>query len=653
MMKKILSISLSLFLIWGCGGGSDDPAPTLSVTPTISWNMSSTLSVEENTNGATLIDATLNNTTSSVGLSFSLSGTDSSKFSVSSGYLVFSNTPDYEDPTDSNTDNSYSLTITAAGGGISSTQSVTVNVTNVNEAPVITSDGSSPFNVNENATTLTTIEASDPESDAITYSLQNSSGSQDEALLTINSSTGEITFKNAPNFESPLDIDANNSLVFTVVASHGNESSSKEFYASINNVSERATDITIAGGFAAENSAGAEFGVISIVDEDNDGIKSIQVTDSDGSCFTLGSGLNLKFCPGNSGDYETKKTYNVEVTLEDTAGLVLVKTLTLTLTDVNESPTSIAVSSTALENLAGASFGTLSTSDPDAGDTFSYSITGGTDSSSFEIGSGNELKFKSTVSANFETKSSYSVTITSTDSGSLSVSNTLTVSISNVNETPTAISLSGSSASENVSGASFGTLSTSDPDSSDTFTYTISDGLDGVYFEIGTGGILKFKSSHYGNFENKNVYSVTVTSTDSGSLSVSRTLNVTITNVNEQPAFSSVASVSVAENGTAVITATANDPEVSHTAAQSLSFSLGSGNDSSKFNITSAGVITFLRAPDYEIPTDSDENNTYIINVIVSDGSASSTLQMTITVTDVTEATALETPDAVQTVETK
>ena len=148
MMKKILSISLSLFLIWGCGGGSDDPAPTLSVTPTISWNMSSTLSVEENTNGATLIDATLNNTTSSVGLSFSLSGTDSSKFSVSSGYLVFSNTPDYEDPTDSNTDNSYSLTITAAGGGISSTQSVTLNVTNVNEAPVITCYGSSPFNVN-------------------------------------------------------------------------------------------------------------------------------------------------------------------------------------------------------------------------------------------------------------------------------------------------------------------------------------------------------------------------------------------------------------------------------------------------------------------------------------------------------------------------
>ena len=109
-MKKILSISLSLFLIWGCGsGGSDDPlpAPTIGASPTISWNMSSSVSVEENSNGATLIDATLNNSTAL--LSFSLSGTDSSKLSISNGYLVFKDNPNFEDPIDSNSDNSYSL----------------------------------------------------------------------------------------------------------------------------------------------------------------------------------------------------------------------------------------------------------------------------------------------------------------------------------------------------------------------------------------------------------------------------------------------------------------------------------------------------------------------------------------------------------------
>ena len=49
--------------------------------------------------------------------------------------------------------------------------------------------------------------------------------------------------------------------------------------------------------------------------------------------------------------------------------------------------------------------------------------------------------------------------------------------------------------------------------------------------------------------------------------------------------------------------------------------------------------LTFNRAPDYEIPTDSDENNTYLVNVIVSDGVFPQLLSsLTITVTDVTEA---------------
>ena len=50
--------------------------------------------------------------------------------------------------------------------------------------------------------------------------------------------------------------------------------------------------------------------------------------------------------------------------------------------------------SSVAENLAGASFGTLSTTDQDASESFTYSITGGTDSSSFEISS-NVLGFNS------------------------------------------------------------------------------------------------------------------------------------------------------------------------------------------------------------------------------------------------------------------
>ena len=141
---------------------------------------------------------------------------------------------------------------------------------------------------------------------------------------------------------------------------------------------------------------------------------------------------------------------------------------------------------------------------------------------------------------------------------------------------------------------------------------------------------------------------MSVTSTDAGSNTYAETLTVSITNVNEAPSFTTSTASTQAENSTAVLTVSASDPE-----SGSLTYSLGSGNDTAKFSITSAGVLTFNRAPDYEIPSDLNENNVYLVTILVSDGTSSTTLVHYVTITDVTEATGLETPDNVQTVETK
>ena len=651
-MKKIHLISLSLFLIWGCGGGGgsgDSPqAPVVSGgTLSITWNMSQSATVEENSNGATLIDATLNNST--VKLSFSLSGTDSSKFSISNGYLVFTDTPDYESPLDSNADNSYALTINAAGAGISSSHSFSVNVNNVNEAPSLVTDSSAYFQVNENLTEIKQITASDPENDTLVFSLQNSSASEDEGLLQIDSSTGVVSFKTAPNYELPTDIDSNNTLIFTVAVSDGSFSSSTKYYAAINDVAESPTAITFSSLTVPENSPGLSFGTISLVDEDPVAVKKIAITGTDAEYFTIGNSLSIKFKSSVSGDFESKSSYSITVSVTDVEDNSLSKDLTLAITDANDAPTSVSITgASAAENSSGASFGTLSTTDPDAVDTFTYAVTGGTDAASFEVGSSNTLKFKSTVSGNFETKSTYTVIVTSTDSGSASASSTLILSLTDVNESPTDIALSGGSAAENLAGASFGTLSTTDPDASDSFTYSVTGGTDAASFEVGSSNTLKFKSTVSANFESKSSYSVIVTSTDAGSNTYAETLTVSITNVNEAASFTTSSTASAAENGTAVLTAAASDPE-----SGSLTYSLGTGNDTAIFSITSAGVLTFNRAPDYEIPSDSDENNTYLVNLIVSDGSLSTTLALTITVTDVDEPVALNTPENVQTVETQ
>nr|MCU0792792.1 MBG domain-containing protein [Opitutaceae bacterium] len=104
----------------------------------------------------------------------------------------------------------------------------------------------------------------------------------------------------------------------------------------------------------------------------------------------------------------------------------------------NAPPTDITPSATALaeNNAANAIVGTLSTTDANAGDLFTYALVpgaGATDNASFTI-VGDALRL--TPVADFETKSAYSVRIRSTDTGGRFFEKALVIAITNVNEAP-------------------------------------------------------------------------------------------------------------------------------------------------------------------------------------------------------------------------
>ena len=104
---------------------------------------------------------------------------------------------------------------------------------------------------------------------------------------------------------------------------------------------------------------------------------------------------------------------------------------------INANPTNITISaSTFAENISGGFVvATLSTTDPDVGDTFTYSLVSGdgdTDNDAFSI-SGNELLINSTP--NFEAKSSYSIRIRLKDSGGLEFEKEFALKVSDVDET--------------------------------------------------------------------------------------------------------------------------------------------------------------------------------------------------------------------------
>src|SRR5213078_2562628 len=71
--------------------------------------------------------------------------------------------------------------------------------------------------------------------------------------------------------------------------------------------------------------------------------------------------------------------------------------------------------------------------------------------------------------------------------------------------------------------------------------------------------------------------------------------------------------------------------------AASLVYSISGGADAAKFTISSSGALSFLSAPNFELPTDAGANNVYDVTVQVSDGIFTDSQAIAVTVTPVDE----------------
>ena len=106
---------------------------------------------------------------------------------------------------------------------------------------------------------------------------------------------------------------------------------------------------------------------------------------------------------------------------------------------------------------------------------------------------------------------------------------------------------------------------------------------------------------------------------------------------NKAPVITSGATLSLAENTSAVSVITATDAE-----NQPLTYTLLAGGDAARFALnTGSGALTFLVAPDFENPTDIGLDNVYNLTVQVSDGSLATTQAIAVTVTNVVNETLL------------
>ena len=204
----------------------------------------------------------------------------------------------------------------------------------------------------------------------------------------------------------------------------------------------------------------------------------------------------------------------------------------------NAPPTGIALSSsTVAENQpAGTTVGTLSTTDPDSGDSFTYSLVSGAGSDNnakFQIAGG---QLQTSGALDFEAAAHLSVRVQTDDGHGGTFQKAFTIDVSNVNEAPTDVALSKSSVAENQPlGTAVGTLSATDPDAGDSASFSLVAGtgsVDNGSFAI-SGNTLRTNAPF--DFETKSSYSIRVRTADSGGLSFETAFTITVTNANDAP----------------------------------------------------------------------------------------------------------------------
>jgi len=307
--------------------------------------------------------------------------------------VSFKNAPDYE------TKSSYTFTATASDGALTTTQTVTVNLTNLNDNTPVLAD-STISRAEGSSLTALTLSATDVDvSDTLSYNISGG----DSGSFNIDENTGVVTFKNAPNFETK------SSYTFTATVSDGTNQDTATITINITDGNE-APVLNNAVISRTEDSSLTAI-TLSATDVDVGDTLSYSISGGEAGSFNIDNStgvVTFKVAP----DYETKSSYTFTATASDGTNQDTA-TIIINITDLNDHTPVLNDSTISVPESSSLGAITLSATDVDVSDTLSYSISGG-DSGSFNIdGNTGVVTFK--VAPDYETKSSYTFTATVSD----------------------------------------------------------------------------------------------------------------------------------------------------------------------------------------------------------------------------------------------
>ncbi len=396
-------------------------------------------------------------------IEWTLLGDDATLFSIERGTLKFQSPPDYENPADTGTDNTYAVTVKAIdAGGLTREKPVTITVTNVDEDGTITLLPSQPKEEVQLIATLT-----DPDGTVVDPSWQWARASSKTGTFTSIEGTASTCDTRLPECYKPDKDDVGKYLRVTARYNDGEGKYKRTVEILDNKVLAKdyvnrkpvfkdaeGEDITAIEREVAEDAtAGARVGApVKATDTDargnpeslgytlgGAGAVSFDINVNTGQ-ISVGSGTTLDFDSNPS-----LRTYTVTVTATDPSGgeNLLPLTVTITVTNVEESPKIMSGERTINyeedDDVNVAEY--TASDDEDKNDIPEKLLTwslSGDDAEDFCINENGALTFNTPPDYENPTDTGrnnrYQVTVIATDSGGRTASRDVTVRVTNMEE---------------------------------------------------------------------------------------------------------------------------------------------------------------------------------------------------------------------------
>ena len=548
-----------------------------------------------------------------------------------------------------------------ADSGVNGRSSVTfsIGITNVQEAPQITSPAS--VVVEENQENVIDVQSNggdgETEGNGLTYSL---SGGADQGLFSIDADTGVLTFNSAPDFENPGDVGGDNVYnVQVTVIDTSLLTGVQDFTVTVDNVNEAPFITSTSMVSIPEN----EVSVLDVQSSDADG-----ETEGAGLTYQLTGGADrflfwIDFYTGvltfrgapdfeNPLDSGSDNIYDVQVTVRDSGFLTAVQDMTVTVTNVQE-PT---VSINSITQDGGLDF----KADAEISHPLGLPLSGAVSIA------GQQFIDLSTLPGNRDyIEGSEYIFGLDGDGHPPSISSGLIAGCGDIGEGPVSFNYNGPTDLGAICG---GGNKWKNPG----WTITVQSKITGMDYvltmqswEVPTSYFRSqelFSEDYVERLPNSvdisttglnlgETYTLKITAEDGLGANASDTEDFTYQGenqlvFNEAPFITGAAAVNAVENQTSVIDVQSSDADGETETGGGLTYSLSGGADQGLFSIdVNTGMLTFNAAPDFENPGDDGADNVYDVQVAVTDAGLLVGVQdLVVTVTDVNETPTVTNP---------